>query len=286
MNLDTFHAWLAQNPATALVLLYLATGLVNGLFEYIQLHKSQSNFWKGVDAAFSMFGLDAGVVVAFVRSFFGSPPAPPAGGGGGGRGIFGSEPVPYFGDDHTVTPPPPPTNKKQLSGVYLVHNGKRVWKGAAAVIWLLVAVFSVASFAATGTLVAGCDLLHSAVPALDKVITYVTDFELVLKAIEDIASVFFLAHPDAAQQAQFAKLDRRAHEACDAAVRVADTGKDLDSGDMVAALADMQAAYRDLAEFLTKAGMPVPHPPAAGKMGAGGDGYRAPMVMDLHLEKK
>lgn len=212
----------------------------------------KQGLWLGVSAGvgavlIQVFGVDVlrgGKEMPIPKSLSIRPPPPPSGSG----------PVPGSGTDDTKPATPPPAMKR---------------------------VIALAMLVALAPATLGCSLLHSAVPVLDDVIAYVTDAEQVLAVLESIAQLFFLAHPDPTLQQEYVRLDKRVHLSLDASVRLAHAGKDLDSSDMQAAVADFQAAWNDLQQFASAHGIAAPPTP---KLGAGE--MPQPMLMTVHRAEK
>lgn len=77
--MNTLMVWLNAHPALAAGVIWpLFTMLVNLGFDFLKAHESTSAVVRAVDAALSAAGLDAGKLVAAVKSLF-APPPPPAG---------------------------------------------------------------------------------------------------------------------------------------------------------------------------------------------------------------
>lgn len=234
--LTAFEAFLNAHPVVAYVFYgYLLTGAANAFFEYIKLHENASKFLRFVDGFFAMVGLDAGVVVALIRKAMNAPPMPPATGAG-----------PYRSNEVPPPPPKPPVSVKSVLRFAILRR--------------YAAQVAAATLACTVPMLTGCGWFHeSAIPVIDKILSYVQDAELVLHVIEVIAQPFFAANPSLAADAQaFAKADAKAHNALDAITQLGQAGKSLDDADVLAAVADFQAAYNDIVTVLTSHGIAVP----------------------------
>lgn len=247
----TIQHWLAANPLFALIIWSASTACVNAGFEYIRLHENDSKWAQALNGFFQMFGVDAGVVVKWLRAVF--PNAPP-GDGGAGTSAPRRDAVPPG-----VERPPSALRRALLAPAPL-----------------LLAL----SVALSGAWSAGCKLLHDAVPVLQQIVAYVTDAEAIISGLENAAQLFFLAHPDAVKQAAFQKADARLRATLDTISRLAAAGKDLDSEDVVAAVRDFQAAYGDFANLLRSFGVDVPAP---GNGTVGAHVQTEPMLMSVHV---
>lgn len=279
--LASLGAWLRANPLFAVVLWTTTTSAINWLFDFLKLHESDSKVARAIDAVLAFLGVDAQGLIKFLRALLGAPPTVGGGGPSGGKGVFGPEPPAGF-VSQDQKPAAKSLNRRALSKVYVTSHGKRVAKAEGAVIWLLSSLLLVLP-AGLALTTSGCSLVSAAVPTLNKVITYVTDLELVLKGVEGVAAIFFQASPNPDLQSQFFVLDNRVHDLADVVVRLADAGKDIDSVDMQASLSDLQQAYADVEAFLSKAGIPAPGSSPPGKVGTH---YQRPLVMALHLQKR
>lgn len=251
--------WFVQNPVFALMLWGCVSACVNAGFEYVELHKSDSPWARAADGFFQMFGLDAGVVVNWLRNAFGGPPA--AGGN----------------TKRSAAPPGAGTDVKR--GTSVLRTGVLLWADAGRLFARTRAGGIVLLAALAGFTASGCKLLHDAVPVLSQIVGYITDAEAIISGLEQAAQLFFLAHPDEMAQAKFMKADARLRASLDGISRLAAGGKDLDSEDMVAAIKDFQGAYTDFAALLRSFGVSVP-PAGNGTLGA--HVQTEPLLMTVH----
>lgn len=116
---------------------------------------------------------------------------------------------------------------------------------------------------AAASVLAGCGLLTSAVPAIEDVIMVVQDGATILDAIDTIAHQFFLAHPDQVLQAKYDASMAKCRISLDAALRTARAAKEFKQGEANAAFADFRAAYTELTGLLGSSGI-QPQPASIG----------------------
>ena len=135
------------------------------------------------------------------------------------------------------------------------------------------------------TVLPGCAAFAAAIPVITEVVTYVSDAQQILSAIQIISQTFFAEHPNPDLQKKLAQDLSEAHLALDTIVQIGQGAKDLSDKDLVDAIAKFQKVYTDIDAILKQTGLVPP----AGTLRATAPGGPAriptPMLMTLKVKK-